>query len=118
MMSDYLLEPRHPQPEHDWLLGSEPRPSPATAQTSSCKLTILLHTFRVLSNVKTSPTRKERLPSDLHLSLTTMSSSSHRLFRFPKPAWLNSANSRTAGVYLSGALVRLPLRLDTPLTSQ
>lgn len=35
-------------------------------------------------------------------------SSSSRLFRFnvPKPAWLNSANTRTAGVYLAGALVR------------
>lgn len=30
---------------------------------------------------------------------------SHRLFRFPKPQWLNSANSRTAGVYLAGGLV-------------
>ena len=30
--------------------------------------------------------------------------SSHRLFRFPKPAFLNSPNLRTAGVYLSGAL--------------
>lgn len=41
--------------------------------------------------------------------------SSSRLFRFnlPKPAWLNSANTRTAGVYLAGALVRFcpfPLR--------
>ena len=32
--------------------------------------------------------------------------SSHRLFRFPKPEWLNSPNTRTAGVYLAGALVR------------
>jgi len=30
--------------------------------------------------------------------------SSHRLFRFPRPAWFNSPNARTAGVYLSGAL--------------
>lgn len=29
----------------------------------------------------------------------------HRLFRFPKPQWLNSPNTRTAGVYLAGALV-------------
>merc|ERR1712000_246041 len=29
---------------------------------------------------------------------------SHRLFRFPKPAWLNSAASRIAGVYAAGAL--------------
>lgn len=29
----------------------------------------------------------------------------NRLFRFPKPAWLNSANTRTAGVYFAGALV-------------
>lgn len=33
---------------------------------------------------------------------------SNRLFRFPKPAWLNSANTRTAGVYIAGALVRTP----------
>lgn len=32
--------------------------------------------------------------------------SSNRLFRkFPTPAWMNNANVRTAGVYLSGALV-------------
>ncbi|KAJ9622447.1 Vacuolar protein sorting-associated protein 68 [Taxawa tesnikishii (nom. ined.)] len=30
--------------------------------------------------------------------------SSDRLFRFPKPQWLNSANTRTAGVYFAGAL--------------
>ena len=30
--------------------------------------------------------------------------SDHRLFRFPKPAFLTSPNLRTAGVYLSGAL--------------
>lgn len=29
----------------------------------------------------------------------------NRLFRFPKPAWLNSANTRTFGVYTAGALV-------------
>jgi len=34
-------------------------------------------------------------------------SSSNRLFRFPKPAWLNSANTRTAGVYVAGALFSL-----------
>lgn len=33
--------------------------------------------------------------------------SSNRLFRFPKPAWLNSANTRTAGVYTAGALFAL-----------
>lgn len=32
---------------------------------------------------------------------------SNRLFRFPKPAWMNSANTRTAGVYIAGALVLL-----------
>ena len=32
-------------------------------------------------------------------------SSSHRLFRFPKPQWLNSPNTRTAGVYVAGAVV-------------
>jgi hypothetical protein len=31
---------------------------------------------------------------------------SERLFRFPKPQWMNSANTRTAGVYLAGGLVR------------
>ncbi|KAI9772916.1 MAG: hypothetical protein M1840_008798 [Geoglossum simile] len=30
-----------------------------------------------------------------------------RLFRFPKPEWLNSQNTRTAGVYLAGALFSL-----------
>jgi hypothetical protein len=30
---------------------------------------------------------------------------SDRLFRFPKPQWMNSANTRTAGVYLAGGLV-------------
>jgi len=34
-------------------------------------------------------------------------STSHRLFRFPKPAWLNSGNTRTAGVYFAGALFSL-----------
>ncbi|KAF2755623.1 UPF0220 domain protein [Pseudovirgaria hyperparasitica] len=33
--------------------------------------------------------------------------SEHRLFRFPKPQWLNNANSRTAGVYIAGALFSL-----------
>jgi hypothetical protein len=30
----------------------------------------------------------------------------NRLFRFPRPAWLNNANTRTFGVYTAGALVR------------
>jgi hypothetical protein len=30
---------------------------------------------------------------------------SNRLFRFPRPAWMNSANTRTFGVYTAGALV-------------
>lgn len=34
--------------------------------------------------------------------------SSNKLFRFPKPEWLNTPNTRTAGVYLAGALVTLP----------
>ncbi|KAL6707115.1 Vacuolar protein sorting-associated protein 68 [Coniothyrium glycines] len=33
--------------------------------------------------------------------------SENRLFRFPKPAWLTSANTRTGGVYLAGALFAL-----------
>ncbi|EMC96732.1 hypothetical protein BAUCODRAFT_34124 [Baudoinia panamericana UAMH 10762] len=35
--------------------------------------------------------------------------SNHRLFRFPKPQWLNSANTRTAGVYFAGALFSIAL---------
>nr|POF17655.1 upf0220 protein [Quercus suber] len=35
--------------------------------------------------------------------------SADRLFRFPKPEWLNSANSRTAGIYLAGALFSIAL---------
>jgi len=31
--------------------------------------------------------------------------SSERLFRFPRPQWMNSANTRTAGVYLAGGMV-------------
>jgi hypothetical protein len=48
---------------------------------------------------------------------------SERLFRFPKPQWMNSANTRTAGVYLAGGLVRTkspPLQTTTsnkPLTA-
>lgn len=34
---------------------------------------------------------------------------SERLFRFPKPQWLNSANTRTAGVYLAGGLFSVAL---------
>ncbi|MDI1491766.1 MAG: Vacuolar protein sorting-associated protein 68 [Ramalina farinacea] len=33
--------------------------------------------------------------------------SSNRLFRFPKPEWINSPNLRTAGVYTAGALFSL-----------
>ncbi|KAL9112715.1 MAG: hypothetical protein Q9227_003018 [Pyrenula ochraceoflavens] len=33
--------------------------------------------------------------------------SSERLFRFQKPAWLNNATTRTAGVYAAGALFSL-----------
>ncbi|KAK3671721.1 Vacuolar protein sorting-associated protein 68 [Recurvomyces mirabilis] len=35
--------------------------------------------------------------------------SGDRLFRFPKPQWLNSANTRTAGVYSAGALFSIAL---------
>ncbi|GAB7366442.1 hypothetical protein MBLNU230_g8239t1 [Neophaeotheca triangularis] len=35
--------------------------------------------------------------------------SENRLFRFPKPQWMNSANTRTAGVYLAGALFSIAL---------
>lgn len=30
---------------------------------------------------------------------------SNKVFRFERPEWLNSPNTRTAGVYLAGALV-------------
>ncbi|KAI9741908.1 MAG: hypothetical protein M1834_000297 [Cirrosporium novae-zelandiae] len=33
-----------------------------------------------------------------------MSMSENRLFRFSKPQWLNSTNTRTAGVYIAGGL--------------
>jgi len=36
-----------------------------------------------------------------------MDSSSHRLFRFSKPGWMNNTTVRTAGVYTSGALFSL-----------
>lgn len=39
--------------------------------------------------------------------------SAHRLFRFPKPAWINSANARTAGVYTAGALVGILFAVRT-----
>lgn len=42
----------------------------------------------------------------LLLSHPTITMSSHNLFRFQKPAWLSSTTTRTAGVYLAGALVR------------
>ncbi|TKA77058.1 hypothetical protein B0A55_04406 [Friedmanniomyces simplex] len=35
--------------------------------------------------------------------------SGHRLFKFPKPQWMNSANTRTAGVYAAGALFSIAL---------
>jgi hypothetical protein len=52
----------------------------------------------------------------LGLAHLPIMSTSHRLFRFPTPAWLNSANTRTAGVYLAGALVRLHPTLAPPWT--
>ncbi|MCJ1363264.1 Transmembrane protein 50A [Acarospora aff. strigata] len=33
--------------------------------------------------------------------------SNHRLFRLPRPQWMNSWNTRTAGVYSAGALFSL-----------
>ncbi|KAK3049526.1 Vacuolar protein sorting-associated protein 68 [Extremus antarcticus] len=38
--------------------------------------------------------------------------SDSRLFRFPKPAWLNSATTRSAGVYAAGALFAIALFLQ------
>ncbi|KAF2718538.1 UPF0220-domain-containing protein [Polychaeton citri CBS 116435] len=35
--------------------------------------------------------------------------SSERLFHFPKPQWLNSANTRAGGVYFAGALFSIAL---------
>lgn len=34
-----------------------------------------------------------------------------RVFRFSKPQWLSSASTRTAGVYIAGALVSVPVVL-------
>lgn len=31
--------------------------------------------------------------------------SNRRLFRFPRPEWLNGPNTRAAGVYFAGVLV-------------
>ncbi len=45
---------------------------------------------------------------------TTTSMSDSRLFRFPKPAWLNSATTRSAGVYAAGALVCTLLQYQLP----
>jgi len=44
--------------------------------------------------------------TESHTHTHGMMEDSNRLFRFPKPAWMNSANTRTAGVYIAGALVR------------
>ncbi|KAK5118618.1 hypothetical protein LTR85_008083 [Meristemomyces frigidus] len=35
--------------------------------------------------------------------------SDSRLFKFPKPQWMNSANTRTGGVYIAGALFSIAL---------
>lgn len=40
------------------------------------------------------------------LHSATMDDDNNRLFVFSRPHWLNNANTRTAGIYLSGALVR------------
>jgi len=45
-----------------------------------------------------------------HNRFDQLNMSTSRLFRFPKPEWLNSPNTRTAGVYLAGALVGLASR--------
>jgi len=39
--------------------------------------------------------------------LPDMDSSEGRLFRFPKPQWLNTANAHIAGIYCAGALFSL-----------
>lgn len=38
---------------------------------------------------------------------STSNMDNHKVFRFAKPDWLKSPNTRTAGVYLAGALVRV-----------
>jgi hypothetical protein len=38
----------------------------------------------------------------------------NRLFRFPKPEWLNNANTRSAGVYSAGGLVSSALLSPSP----
>lgn len=62
-------------------------------------LSKLLHFLDITHLYQTTPLM------GLLLSSTTKMSD-HRLFRFQKPEWLNSPNTRTAGVYLAGALVR------------
>lgn len=50
---------------------------------------------------------RDLLPSNLQIILSRASGSmdSNKVFRFERPEWLNSPNTRTAGVYLAGALV-------------
>ena len=84
-------------------------PVPSTAAscivvTNSCSNSSTATSFRS-SPIQPAPYHS-RIPWVHSLSPNlTSDMSSHRLFRFPKPAWLNSPNTRTAGVYFAGALV-------------
>ena len=77
-------------------------------------LSIVMYSWRVTcgrANVRRSSRHRYlrlttyRLTSSSNLYRLIHIMSTHRLFRFPKPQWLNSPNTRTAGVYLAGALV-------------
>ena len=52
------------------------------------------------------PSTAEDITCNPRPEVSIAAMSSNRLFRFPKPKWLNSATTRTAGVYLAGAMVR------------
>ncbi len=72
-----------------------------------------LHVSRPSIDTALQPTYRSRNSYGLDSTsapLPTMSS--HRLFRFPKPTWLNSANTRTGGVYAAGALVSEDMPFD------
>jgi len=71
-------------------------------------------TFSTTTSSKlTAPATSHHFLLILIREIFRITMSSHRLFRFPKPQWLNSANSRTAGVYIAGALVHLIARLSS-----
>jgi hypothetical protein len=81
--------------------GSELTPTPVVATSSvAAKLSNLASTRSSsrLHNHYDTPTPHARTERRDMME-------ENRLFRFPRPAWLNSANTRTFGVYTAGALV-------------